>query len=838
MSSYDFAPPGANLFGKSGQKAAKTATNVGAGETRVAPVKVVKVRAHTRTIAVKPPPAPGVNTASVQPSNASSAKRLKPNFPGEPVAGYLPTRPLRGAGAKIGGPPARLDLTPHANPLTAKSLGLRSYYTNTHTLHHFAGPTGQESTQLNAAQVAKSHKLAVANYGGPVGYAVRSLVPGGTDQSGTTSIAGAIERGVNAASLALPGGGVGEAAGLFGLGLRGLRATKVAAKIAPKFVDTAERTGSAAALAAKHGINVADVKGTGAGGKVLQGDVAAHHFQTLPPHLQAQEGLKGARTQYGVERAQRNADKAVREKAAFDAFNSIEDPVEATKAARAALRGPYSTIDYKGLKELTPETVKVLQTDAKNHPGLGYYGKQTVIVALQRAVDEGRVPRPAEQRLIEIVVGKRNAAAIAKQAAQGWFDKTINVLNIPRALQTTLDISGVMRQNLVAMVSHPVLGVRTLPVTFKAMTAEGYDAAQKAWESNPFYALFVQHGGQITDIGEHAPLVAHEEGFTSDIAANALDKVPKVPNFIKGSARSYVATGNTMRMAAFENRMRIAIAAGDPTIHNEKTLRQIAQVINAATGRGTLPGRAEHLLPAMNTFLFSPRLMLARLHYLDPTWYFRLKGPARREALRGLLALSGSVTGALYLFSRIPGVTVGSLDPRSADFGKLKIGNTRVDIAGGFQQYVRLASELLTNTSVSSTTGKKTKLGSSFGVPTRFDVGVNFLANKTAPVVGFGIAELRGHDPIGRPLTWGSLAQNYLTPLTFQDAKDIYNDKHGGLNGLAAALAGYGVGAVGVGVQTYGPPAPTPSAPSSGSSYDFAPSGPGGGSSYDFAPSP
>ncbi len=797
-----------NLFGKSGQKAAKTATNVGAGATRVAPVKVVKVRAHTRTIKPRPPKdaaPPDLNTAQARPSNASTAARFTPNFPGEPIAGYIGTYP---------------------------------YYTNTATLTKRAGPAGDESTQLNAAQVAKAKQIQRANYGTP-GYIARSLVPGGLEP-GATSVADAVTRGVGAASLALPGGGVTEAAGLFGIGLKGLRglgAAKVAVT-APKFTGTAERTASAAALAAKHGINVADVKGTGAGGKVLKGDVAAHHFQTLDPYAQAREGLKGARTQYGAERAARKKEQAVREKAAFDAFNSIEDPVEATKAARAALRGPYATIDYKGLKELTPETVKVLQTDAKNHPGLGYYGKQTVIVALQRAVDEGRVPRPAEQRLIEIVVGKKDAAAIARQAAQGWFDKAINVVNIPRALQTTLDISGVMRQNLVAMVSHPVLGVRTLPVTFKAMTGEGYNAAQKAWESNPFYALFVQHGGQITDIGEHAPMVAHEEGFNSDIAANALDKVPKVPNFIKGSARSYVATGNTMRMAVFENRMRIAIAAGDPTIHNEKTLRQITQVINAATGRGTLPGRAEHLLPAMNTFLFSPRLMLARLHYLDPTWYFRLKGPARREALRGLLALSGSVTGALYLFSQIPGVKVGSLDPRSADFGKLKIGNTRVDIAGGFQQYVRLASELLTNTSVSSQTGKKTKLGSSFGIPTRFDVGVNFLANKASPAVGFGIAELRGHTPTGAPLTWSGLAQNYLTPLTFQDAKDIYNDKHGGLNGLAAALAGYGVGAVGVGVQTYGPPAPTPSAPSSGSSYDFAPSGPGGGSSYDFAPSP
>jgi hypothetical protein len=229
---------------------------------------------------------------------------------------------------------------------------------------------------------------------------------------------------------------------------------------------------------------------------------------------------------------------------------------------------------------------------------------------------------------------------------------------------------------------------------FKAMTKDGFEAAQQAVRNNPFYNLAVKHGVQFTDIGEQTAMILHEEGFQSDIAANLLDKVPKVPNFIKGSARSYVALGNSMRMATFENRIRIAMAAGDPTIHEEKTLRQIAQVINAATGRGTLPDRLDHLLPAMNTFLYSPRLMLSRLHYLDPTWYVRLNGPARREALRGLFALAGSVTTALYLFSRIPGVHVNWNQPQNADWGKIKIGNTRIDITGGFQPYVRLASEL------------------------------------------------------------------------------------------------------------------------------------------------
>jgi hypothetical protein len=36
------------------------------------------------------------------------------------------------------------------------------------------------------------------------------------------------------------------------------------------------------------------------------------------------------------------------------------------------------------------------------------------------------------------------------------------------------------------------------------------------------------------------------------------------------------------------------------------------------------------------------------------------------------------------------------IDPRSTDFGKIKVGNIRWDIWGGFQQWVRVASQLAT----------------------------------------------------------------------------------------------------------------------------------------------
>ncbi len=67
------------------------------------------------------------------------------------------------------------------------------------------------------------------------------------------------------------------------------------------------------------------------------------------------------------------------------------------------------------------------------------------------------------------------------------------------------------------------------------------------------------------------------------------------------------------------------------------------------------------------------------------------------------------------------------VDPRSPDFGKARIGNTRYDMLGGFGQYLRLGAQIGTQSTISSTTGKKTKLGSGFGERRSTDVLVGFL---------------------------------------------------------------------------------------------------------------
>ncbi len=305
---------------------------------------------------------------------------------------------------------------------------------------------------------------------------------------------------------------------------------------------------------------------------------------------------------------------------------------------------------------------------------------------------------------------------------------------------------------------------------------------------------------------------------------------------MRASGRAYTGFLDKTRADVFDHLIARAEGQGI-NVQDPEFLRSVGRYIGSATGRGDL-GHFQEAGKVLNAVFFSPRLLASRLNFLNPVYYARLHPFARREALRSALQLAGTLSTLLAVAAEIPGAKVVT-DPRNPDWGKIRIGKTRLDLGGGFQQPLRLLAQLATGTAISSTTGKRLNLtAGGFGQPTRLDLALRFFQGKESPIASLVTDWLRGSNQIGQPFTAQSAIVQRMTPLLGQDAYDLYRENHGGMNGLAAAFAGYGVGAFGIGVQTYGPPAPKPPPPASGSSYDFAPSGSGGGSSYDFTPSP
>ncbi len=226
---------------------------------------------------------------------------------------------------------------------------------------------------------------------------------------------------------------------------------------------------------------------------------------------------------------------------------------------------------------------------------------------------------------------------------------------------------------------------------------------------------------------------------------------------------------------------------------NPDFAKEIANFVNNATGRGELGGLQKSAI-ILNSFFFSPRLMASRLSLLNPLYYLTADPFVRKEAMKSLLSFAGIAMTILGL-SKMAGAEVG-VDWRSADFGKIKVGNTRIDILGGFQQYIRLAGQLISGQIISSTTGKIMTLGEGYRPLTREDILLRFFEYKEAPIFSFLTALMKGQDFEGKPINVPKEVGMRFIPMAAQDIYDIAKDDP---NLLPVSV----LGLFGVGLQTY-----------------------------------
>ena len=357
--------------------------------------------------------------------------------------------------------------------------------------------------------------------------------------------------------------------------------------------------------------------------------------------------------------------------------------------------------------------------------------------------------------------------------------------NLPRAIMATLDLSAPLRQG-VFLVGRPKQFTPAFAKMFQyAGSEKAYQELTKDIQSRANYKLMRQAKIAFTDLSE--ALSKREEAFMSNWA----EKIPGFGRLARASNRAYSGFLNKLRADVFDD---IANKVGKNL--SEIELRDLGKFINAATGRGDLGKTLNKAAPALNAMFFSPRLIASRMNLLNPLFYTNLSPIARKEALKSLLSFSG-VAGSVLGLAKLGGVDVG-VDPRSADFGKIKVGNTRYDILGGFQQYLKLASQLYSGEIVSTTTGRTITLGEGYKPLTRKDILLRFLEGKENPLLSFITSWLQGTTFTGEEFDLPTETINRFIPMVVQDLYEIVKDK--GSVGYPMWLPAI----FGVGVQTYG----------------------------------
>lgn len=461
-------------------------------------------------------------------------------------------------------------------------------------------------------------------------------------------------------------------------------------------------------------------------------------------------------------------------------------------AKLAQMKGKMERAEFHSIRgKIGQKDIDGLFAQINDSTVIGEFEKLPAAKGLGKMFGEfgGSVPTEGElsllnnvfgQDFVKTILAKRPLLVKAKAAG-------LELANIPRSIMASFDLSAPLRQGIFLAAGKPKQFGAAFKDMFKYFGSEkAYVELNKDIAARPTYELMKRSKLAITELGQK--LSAREEAFMSSYA----EKIPLIGHIVRMSGRAHTGFLKKFRADVFDDFVKKGTELG---IKDPKYLKDAAHFINAATGRGSL-GSLERAAVPLNAFFFSPRLISSRLTLLNPVYYARLHPQVRKEALKSLFTFAGAATTISGL-AVLGGAKVGA-DPRSADFMKIKIGNTRYDVLGGFQQPIRLAAQLISGEVISSTTGKTVTLGEGYKPLTRLGIMGRFVEYKEAPVVSFATSLLRGRTAMGEKTDIPTEIANRFIPMVAQDMVDLYKER--GLEGLPL-----GVPAIfGVGAQTYG----------------------------------
>lgn len=528
-------------------------------------------------------------------------------------------------------------------------------------------------------------------------------------------------------------------------------------------------------------------------------DKIAYYIRNSEPSTEANELLRGA------ERSKRvgSLSKVFKE----EGFTR-----ESLPHALSTLRGELPDVRFAPTAmRLTPEEFNTVMARIDNS-GLQALDKLTTFKSLLDVVDHGSMPTISETKLLARVYGEDFVASILKHRTKPeiWRQAAFDVIGLPRAIKASWDASFPLRQGIVLGASHPREFFGAWKPMLKSLTDDNYAIkVMQEIKDDPMYKTLTELGLDLRDLS------------TITLAANPEEFFVRVPKYLQGSAlgagikaseRAYTVAGNKMLFDTMKHVYKQWEEIG-PSALKQRNLEDMAEFFNFAVGRGKLPKDLSRLSPALNAGLFAPRFLYSRfglagapfkrmmtLAKADPDL---VKNPGKLAALYmsdpvlremgktlGAFVITG---GAILSLSKLTGHDVET-NPRSANFGRLQFGDTKIDIWGGYQPLARYATQIIY--------GERKTGADNITDASRWDTAGRFIRSKESPVVGFIHDLIKGQTFLGDevrgdPDSIALQLANALSPLFLADAANII--KQEGYAGVPAA----GLAFFGAGVQSY-----------------------------------
>lgn len=413
-----------------------------------------------------------------------------------------------------------------------------------------------------------------------------------------------------------------------------------------------------------------------------------------------------------------------------------------TADARQALEAGGDRMDYGRARVAFGNYV----ADLKNGAATG------VEKALRTAIAPGQTP-----------LGRLRAAGTASVEAAK------NVPGFAKSFKAAFDNSALLRQGWKNLFAHPEVWSRNALKSFRDLAQQfggkavmdevNADIASRPNALNGRYAKAKLALGVV------------EEAYPTTLP----EKIPLIGRIYKASEAAFTAFQYRSRADVFDKYMEIAEKSG-VDLAEPGQLESIGRLVNSLTSRGHL-GPLEPSANALNVAFFSARKLKADFDFLTAHSLDEGVTPfVRKQAAINLVKVVSGTAAILAVAKAVAPESV-DWDPRSANFGKIKVGHTRFDVTGGMASILTLAARMATLSSKSTTTGEVTPLNSGkFGSTTGTDLVYNFFENKLSPAASIVKDLLKGKDFAGnKPTVKGELS-NLFMPLPITNAQELAAD--------------------------------------------------------------
>lgn len=383
-----------------------------------------------------------------------------------------------------------------------------------------------------------------------------------------------------------------------------------------------------------------------------------------------------------------------------------------------------------------------------------------------------------------------------------------------KGIKATADLSAMLRQGIVLGSRNPKEFTKATVNMHKfAFDSKAYKDWMTELESSEDYINMVEDGLSITDTS--GDVLRSEERFVGNllskkIKVNGVD-VNIVGRITDGSERAYGGFLNSLRVSVYRKLATQYESMGITRQEHPKKFKNIAKFVNNATGRGVITSD-KRIAKVLNIIFFSPRMITGMAGVFkdmvrsDSTPYLR------RQAATSLVTFMGYQFAMKMLIGTALGLIGGDddekvtmdMNPVSTDFNKVRKGDKRYDVSGGYGIATRTIARVLSNQTASSIDSENKSFDDIYG-KTRFSEIPSFFLNKLSPLASQIYKYGTGEHPLDftkkkEDATVMDYINALITPISLLDfIENIQNMTPEGQIFLDLFLNTYGVG-----VQSYG----------------------------------